>query len=60
MRITLNLSHENTKAIKKKSSLNLQQVKTVPINYVNTNKVTLSSFIFPATKISFGQNQIST
>lgn len=57
MRITLNLSHENTKAIKKKSSLNLQQVKTVPINYVNTNKVTLSSFIFPATKISFGQNQ---
>ncbi len=57
MRITLNLSQKNTMAIKKKSSLNLQQLKTVPINDVNTNNITLSSFIFPAAQISFGQNQ---
>ncbi len=58
MRITLNLSQENTRVIKKKNSLNLQQSKDTPTNYVNANNITLSRFIVPITKISFGQNQL--
>lgn len=57
MRITLNFNQENTRVIKEKSSLNLQQLKAVSINYTNKNNIPLNRFIFPATKISFGQNQ---
>ena len=57
MRITLNLSTENTKITKQKKPLNLSQSKTLPTHYIDKNNFALSRPIFLAARISFGQNQ---